>query len=296
MYVQINTLFLYNKLIDGTLRNVYTRTLSGSIYVALIVLAILLTAYTQALFLLLFSFIIAVGIWELYHLTADDEVKSTFIAIVDIVGGVALFFSFYLMYLDEDSITLWMIPTLVYIIVRISVQLFFPHLNAIKSFERSIFGIFYVAMPIALLNSICAIVNARMLLAIFIFIWLYDSGAFAIGCTFGKHRLFERISPKKSWEGFFGGLFLCFALSFAFFYFFNDFFSGPNLITWIGLGIIIPVFSNFGDLFESLIKRTIGVKDSGNLIPGHGGMLDRIDSLLLVSPAVLLYFILMINN
>ena len=133
-----------------------------------------------------------------------------------------------------------------------------------------------------------------MLLALFIFIWLNDTGAFCVGTLIGKRRLFERISPKKSWEGFWGGLGLCILLAVVISYWFNDVFSGPNLYTWIGLSIVVSVFSTLGDLCESLIKRSIGVKDSGKLLPGHGGILDRIDSLLLVSPTALFFLSLLL--
>jgi phosphatidate cytidylyltransferase len=130
----------------------------------------------------------------------------------------------------------------------------------------------------------------------FIFIWLYDTGAYCIGMLLGKHRLFERISPKKSWEGVFGGIAACIAGAYATFYWFDEFFQVPDLATWIGLSVVVAVFATFGDLVESLVKRTVGVKDSGNILPGHGGILDRIDSLLLVAPAVLIYLMLVVPN
>ena len=136
----------------------------------------------------------------------------------------------------------------------------------------------------------------RILLAVFVFIWVNDTGAFLSGITLGKHRLFERISPKKSWEGFFGGLIACVLVALATNKWCNEFFQVPELGTWIGLSVIVSVMATFGDLTESLLKRTEGVKDSGHLIPGHGGILDRIDSLLLVSPTVLIYIALIVNN
>ena len=112
----------------------------------------------------------------------------------------------------------------------------------------------------------------------------------------GKHRLFERISPKKSWEGVIGGVAVCIAGAYITNYYFNEFFQVPELNIWVGLSVVVAVFATFGDLVESLIKRTVGVKDSGNILPGHGGILDRIDSLLLVAPAVLIYMMLVVPN
>ena len=113
-----------------------------------------------------------------------------------------------------------------------------------------------------------------------------------MGVLLGRHRWFERISPKKSWEGVFGGIVACVAGAYVTHYWLDDLFRVPDLATWVGLSVVVAVFSTFGDLVESLIKRTVGVKDSGHIMPGHGGILDRIDSLLLVAPAVLIYFLL----
>ena len=124
----------------------------------------------------------------------------------------------------------------------------------------------------------------------FIIIWTNDTFAYLSGLAFGKHKLFERISPKKTWEGFFGGLII--ALVFG--YFLHRFISEISLIQWLILTGIIVISSVIGDLVESLFKRTAGIKDSGNIMPGHGGMLDRIDSLLFV--AQILYFYLQIIN
>ena len=108
----------------------------------------------------------------------------------------------------------------------------------------------------------------------------------------GKHKLFERISPKKSWEGFFGGLILSLASSQAFAWFAPEI----NRMNWLGLAATVVLFGTWGDLIESLLKRTLGVKDSGNVLPGHGGMLDRFDSVMLAVPASYIYIELFIRN
>ena len=123
----------------------------------------------------------------------------------------------------------------------------------------------------------------------FIMIWLNDTGAFCVGSMIGKHKLFPRISPNKSWEGFFGGVVFAIASAFVFKYGFPQYFDNISIGGLCGLGVVVSAFATWGDLVESLIKRTLGVKDSGTLLPGHGGILDRIDSLLLVVPASLLY-------
>ena len=128
-------------------------------------------------------------------------------------------------------------------------------------------------------------------LSVFIFLWTNDTGAYCSGSLFGKHKLFPRISPAKSWEGSIGGgVFVLIAAAIVG-YFAN---SGESLHTlnipeWMGLGLVVAVFGTWGDLVESLFKRTIGVKDSGNILPGHGGMLDRFDSSLMAIPAAVIY-------
>lgn len=115
-----------------------------------------------------------------------------------------------------------------------------------------------------------------ILLAMFFFIWINDTGAFLVGSMAGRHRLFERISPKKSWEGFFGGLFFCIGFAFLCRYCLDGLFNlehvGADIGFWLGMAITVSVFGTWGDLVESLIKRGLHIKDSGNLIPGHGGI------------------------
>ena len=122
-------------------------------------------------------------------------------------------------------------------------------------------------------------------------IWIYDSAAYLFGVSFGRHRLFERISPKKSWEGAIGGALAALAASYAAFIFIPEI----SLVNWIVLSALIIVSATLGDLTESMIKRSFGVKDSSNLIPGHGGILDRFDSLFFVVPVVVLYLKLIIE-
>lgn len=126
------------------------------------------------------------------------------------------------------------------------------------------------------------------ILALFVFIWVNDTAAYFIGSLIGKHKLIEHISPKKSVEGFVAGIFFTVVAAIVFKRFYPEF----TTLFWIGYGIIAALFGTLGDLFESLIKRTCKVKDAGNLIPGHGGILDRIDSLLVAVPAVYLYLVI----
>ena len=274
------------------MKNLITRILSGIVYVALIFTGIYLTKYTPIPFLVVFSLFTLVGMWEITRLSNQADAQSPLISLIDMIGGLAVFLSFFIMYTGSESRSLWLLPILIYLVARGITQLYLPSVHAIHSLERSMMSIVYVALPLGLLNSICAMMSPMMLLAIFIFIWINDSGAYVVGCSIGKHRLFERISPKKSWEGFWGGMVFCIAMAFVFYYFTGSTFGTLNLWQWIVLAIIVSAFATWGDLLESLIKRTAGVKDSSNLIPGHGGLLDRIDSLLMVVPASLIFFII----
>jgi phosphatidate cytidylyltransferase len=123
--------------------------------------------------------------------------------------------------------------------------------------------------------------NYNLLLSIFIFAWCNDTFAYLVGCKFGKKRLFERHSPKKSWEGFFGGLSATIIAAVVMYLIY-----GNGLVAWLLIAILTSVVGTLGDLVESMFKRQMGVKDSGNILPGHGGILDRFDILLLVLPAV----------
>ena len=156
----------------------------------------------------------------------------------------------------------------------------------------------YVGLPFALLNVLAFQSNGVdagseyqfiLPLSIFIFNWINDSGAYCTGMLLGKHPLFKRISPKKSWEGSIGGAVFCIAGSFAL----AHYFPIMSTAAWVGMSLVVVLFGTWGDLTESLMKRHLGIKDSGNILPGHGGMLDRFDSAIMAIPAavVYLYFI-----
>ena len=273
--------------------NIVKRIISGAIYIAVIVAAILLLDNSPVMYLLVFPLLIVLGVGEMVSMAKDDATQSWLVTFIDMLGGVGLFVAFYLhSEFEHMQRAMWLLPIAVYLLLRTIVQLYRPSQNAVHSLERSFLSLGYVALPVALLNSIMSITAPRLLLGMFMFIWLYDTGAYCFGMTLGRHRLFERISPKKSWEGVLGGIVACIAGAYVTHTWFNEFFQVPELTTWVGLSVVVAVFSTFGDLVESLIKRTVGVKDSGNIMPGHGGILDRIDSLLLVSPAVLIYLLL----
>ncbi|KAA6334949.1 Phosphatidate cytidylyltransferase [termite gut metagenome] len=212
------------------------------------------------------------------------------------LGGVYLFLAFMLLCRGMvDSRVL--IPYLLLIIYLLISELYLKRENPLANWAYTMLSQVYVALPYALLNVLAfqydyavnsVDYNPVIPLSIFIFIWLNDTGAYCVGSLIGKHKLFKRISPRKSWEGTIGGGALAMASSFVF----AHFFSVLPIIQWVGLALTVVVFGTWGDLTESLLKRQLGVKDSGNILPGHGGMLDRFDSALLAIPAAVIYLFL----
>ena len=272
--------------------NIVKRAIFGGIYVALIVASLLLWDTCKWIFVTLFAAFVVLGVSEASRLLNHDGTKlPLLIKIIDWLGGIALFSAFFAHYNCPDAKWVPLTLVAVYLLIRLTFQLYMPSRNAIADVRQSLGSLVYVALPIAMLNTVASY-SPRLVLAMFIFIWLNDTGAFLVGCAIGKHRLFERISPKKSWEGVFGGatFVIAAAIAIALVPALSNVFNptGYGVVAWITLGVVTVVASTLGDLFESLLKRTAGVKDSGNVIPGHGGILDRIDSLLFVTLATVI--------
>ena len=179
----------------------------------------------------------------------------------------------------------------------VALELFRKNETPISNIAFSIMGILYVVVPFALLNffaygnsdnTIIKIVSpnhpAYLLLGFFIIQWSCDTGAYLAGSTIGKTKLFPTISPNKTWEGFIGGMALSILIAYLI-----SIYTNTNSIHWIGIATIVVLFGTLGDLTESQIKRSSGAKDSGSLLPGHGGFLDRFDGVLFSAPFVLAY-------
>ena len=257
------------------------RAISGILYGVLIIASLVID--NELLFDILFGLIAVLGIHEFNHLMSAEgrNIEKS----LDAVGGLLLFLVPVIWVIGGSTLGIGLY--LAYLVARLVVQLYIKQGNPLTSLSASLMGQVYVALPLSILSSLYHFVGQYMVLAMFAFIWISDTGAYMVGCLIGKHRLFERISPKKSWEGFFGGLGLSIIIAALAARFIPD---GYVLLSgyaqWIVFAVLVTIFSTWGDLCESLITRTVGVKDSGKLIPGHGGILDRIDSLLLVSLAV----------
>ncbi len=264
-------------------KKLLVRSASGIIYVGIIIGCIL---WGIIPFTIMAAALATLAVIEFEKITHELNTKTIPTLIIDIVGAVCLTFS-------------WMITPLIIwlfvIICRFVMQLYIRSESPLSDISKSMMTQLYIGLPLGLMTLLAAYGKLHFILAIFLMIWINDTGAFLVGSTLGKHRLFERISPKKSWEGFFGGLIFN-IIAGVLFYIYGAAFWGlsyMNIYQSIGLGVVVTVFGTWGDLIESMIKRNLQIKDSGNLIPGHGGILDRIDSLLLVIPAVYIYVFLL---
>lgn len=279
------------------MKKLITRSLTGAVYVALIVAGLLCGPWA---FLALSLLLAVTAVNEFSRLTDAVAPADRFLRLLDILGAMIMVASscwIALSGLDSGGsfpvIAVGGMFYLVYVVVRLVAQLYASTGRPIESLGRSFMGQMYIALPLSLMAFVYGGEDGPyVMLAIFIMIWLNDTGAFIVGSTMGRHRLWERMSPKKSWEGFFGGVVFAVASAFVFKGCFASSYPTLSLGAMLGLGALVGIFATWGDLIESMIKRSLGVKDSGNILPGHGGILDRIDSLLLVLPASTIYLVL----
>ena len=260
------------------------RSLSGIIYVALIFSAIYIDC--MPFFLVVFSFIAFVAHWEYAELNKLHRTRPLRV-ILDALASIFMINATGLTsLLLKPSLGIFILY-LLFILVR---SLYSNRSEQLAEISKIIFGHIYITLPITLATLLKDCYPSILLTAV-IAIWANDTGAYIVGSKIGKNRLFPSLSPKKSWEGFFGGM-LFSVISTTLLAYFLDVFMFDVITRGIILGIVISIFATWGDLFESMLKRNAGVKDSGSLIPGHGGILDRIDSMLFVIPitTLLVYF------
>jgi phosphatidate cytidylyltransferase len=269
------------------LNNLFQRTISGIIYLIVIIGSLLLGEYA---FGALFLAVSVLAIAEYLHINRfrfDD-----LISITGIVSGAITFLTAFLY--ASGFIESKYLAVLVIIPVAIMILGLYIRKDAVQKINILMAGLLYISLPLAMTNLILFpeangyFYTHRLFLGILILIWLNDTGAYVSGMLFGKNKLFPRISPKKSWEGFVGGTLATIISGFLM----------PGLMQildktdWIVLAIIVSVFGVLGDLVESLLKRNMQVKDSGSIIPGHGGILDRFDSMLFAVPAAVAYLMI----
>lgn len=271
------------------MKNLLLRSVTGILYVAVIVCTLLFGGDKG--FMVLCAIFAALSIYELNAMMHVRKRLLDWVTAMDILGAVLLMLGVcfeYTMSFDKFvDAALWF---LIYIMVRLAFQLFAHKKLPIEMLYTSFMSQIYVSVPLTVAALLYLLYGYGLVLAMFILIWLNDTGAYIVGSSLGRHRLYESISPKKSWEGFFGGLLFC--IGGAIVMFLLGLPATPlSLVGMLGFSVVVCVASTIGDLVESMIKRSHNIKDSGSILPGHGGVLDRIDSLLYVSPAILVYMI-----
>lgn len=266
------------------MKKLLVRVATGAVFGVVLLACIL---YNNISFGALFALVTCLAVNEFCNLIHEYK-KTTFSTPVAVVGGLYLFLAFFMMDKVAEPFMLF-VPYLILIAFALVRELYKKADSPLDNMAYFALSQLYAAFPFALLNILSTFgpgaYNYIMPLSIFIFLWCSDSGAYFVGSAIGRHRLFERISPKKSWEGSIGGGVLALVAA----YVLSLFYPTLGAIEWMGMAAVVVVTGTWGDLIESCMKREMGIKDSGNILPGHGGILDRFDSAILAIPSVVVY-------
>lgn len=278
------------------MKNLITRSITGVLFVAIIVVCFMCPEGM----IMVFALVTGLTVWEYTGLVnqIDGVTVNRFISTA---AGVYLFLAI-AGFCSGITPSAVFIPYLLSVIYLFISELYTESKNAINNWAYTMLSQMYVALPLATINILAfrdiggqVVFSYLTPLSIFIFLWANDTGAYCFGSLFGKHKLFPRISPGKTWEGSVGGGILVLVVAAIIGYLESsntDQMVGGSTMSipeWMGMGLVVVFFGTWGDLVESLFKRTLGIKDSGNILPGHGGMLDRFDSSLMAMPAAVVY-------
>ncbi len=268
------------------MKDIYKRSLTGILYLVVFIGSLLIGKYTFAALFLAISLLALREFYDMVIFMGYHPMR--YLGMV--INTILFLLVFYILSSNKNmNISLLIVPLLIFIFV---LELYRNRPNPLANISYTLTGILYISLPITLFNKFAFFFSHdytfQIILGFFILLWVNDTAAYIFGISFGKHRLFERISPKKSWEGFIGGSIITVIASFLL----GRIFTGLSRTDWIITGLIISICGVLGDLVESMFKRAAKVKDSGKILPGHGGMLDRFDSVLLSSPFVFAYLML----
>lgn len=268
------------------MKKLLTRTATGIVLVLVMLAAIMASEYS---FLALFLFVLIAAVFEYNRLFILSDTKPNKVPAYLI--GILLFVASFLIARGTLSIKLYYLVFPLFLVI-LAAELYRKKEKPLENIASTILSIVYISIPLSLINflvfpefSATKSYSPVLLIALFALIWIYDSGAYLVGVSIGRHRLFERISPKKSWEGAVGGALVALAAS----YFISGFIPEVKPVHWLAISLLTVISSTFGDLTESMFKRYFGIKDSGQLLPGHGGVLDRFDSLFFAAPVIVTY-------
>lgn len=275
------------------MKNFIIRAITGIFFVAAIVVSFI----NPLAMTFLFVIVTGLTIWEFTGLVNERDGVDTNRLICTVAG--VYFFIAVIGFCSELTPSTVFIPYLITVVYLMITELYAKNPDPIHTWAYTMMSQMYIALPFSMLGVLAfrgshegVVYSWVAPLSVFVFLWINDTGAYLCGSLLGKHKLFPRISPGKSWEGSIGGFVFVSAIAVLIWhlaesYGYND--LSLNAYEWVGLGLVVAVFGTWGDLVESLFKRTIGIKDSGNILPGHGGMLDRFDSSLMAMPAAVVY-------
>lgn len=280
------------------IKTLLIRSASGLVYITLIIGAILLGGIY---FKIIFGLLAILTVYEFHTLTNKQENINA----LPILGAICAAVAFAVVSYYKQPSWLYigvflMCFILMCLIICAVIEMFRKTPNPINNVAYTIFGQIYIVLPFSLMAYILSY-NKKLLLAVFVIIWVNDTFAYLTGSLIGKHKLSPKISPNKSWEGLIGGLVGTWGAALLIYWleaYAKNSYIPFTATQWLALGTAIMIFGTLGDLFESMIKRTVGVKDSGNIMPGHGGLLDRLDSVLFATlpAAVLIAIFRFVNN
>ena len=264
------------------MNNFLLRTITGIVFVGLVVSSIV---FNPMFFAGLFFCVTLLGLHEFFSLLQKGGKSPQ--AYWGLISGGLLFAGLAAVANDRMQAK-YLVALLPLAVIAFIAELYRNKPSPFENIALTLVGLFYIALPFGLLNFLYLQgVNYTfiLLLGFFIILWVNDTFAYLFGITFGKHRLFERISPKKSWEGSIGGGLSSIAIACVI----ASFDKSLPVIHWIAIAVIIVISGTLGDLVESMLKRSLNCKDSGTLLPGHGGILDRFDAVLISAPLIFVY-------
>lgn len=268
------------------------RSLTGIAFAAILLAGILIN---QFVFAAVFAGFLLLTLFEFYRISVNIGYEPS--TKIGLICGFLLFVIFFLAASQVIPQKFIFLAILIPLFTLLP-DLFDSRKNGYKNSMITIAGIIYIALPFSLLNFLIIPVNTGnaefypwILTGVFLIIWMYDSMAYVFGSLMGRHKICERISPKKSWEGLIGGAVFAIIMGILNSVIFHEL----SLASWIVIAILIVAFGTSGDFFESKLKREAGVKDSGTILPGHGGMLDRFDTVLFAAPVIFVWIVLFGN-